>query len=269
MELRSFYYMNTKLIDDFLSAIEGYSYEEAVQKTSTSSQMTSDITGDIKLLKGSGSQGNSSSYETEKRIRFTNAAKFERLYTYLKEEYREIKEFDSITPEQFANLKRGDIFEAFVTPRFSKMKSLADIIQLFQTLNRQLTANGRPLFNPNSDEAVGMSMLTKLMNSNSMSCVFSFEGGRYPLIGRLEKKHMDCEDSQLEGQFSMLCKVQKKIPEGQEVRLDEIFSQFSAPELKTLVNTFYKNLKKPGNNHRQNQWPCHSGNPNRHLCVRK
>lgn len=245
MELRNFYYMNTKLIDDFLSAIVGYSYEEAIQKTSTSNQMASDIAGDIKLLKGSGSQGSSSSYETEKRIRFTNAAKFERLYAYLQEEYQEIKEFDSITPEQFANLKRGDIFAALVTPRFSKMKSLTDIIQLFQVLNKQLTTTGQPLFNPDSEEAIGMSMIAELMNSNTMSCVFSFENGRYPLIGRLDRKHMDCEDSQFEGQFSMLCKVQKKIPEGQEIRLDEILSQFSAPEFKTLVNAFYKNLKNP------------------------
>lgn len=55
MKLRNFLYLNNKIVDDYLSVIDGYVYNEEAQSIATSTENEVKAGGSVKLLKGEGS----------------------------------------------------------------------------------------------------------------------------------------------------------------------------------------------------------------------
>ena len=54
MKLRNFLYLNTKVIADYVAAIDGYTYDEETQAIATSSENTIGAKGGVPILNGSG-----------------------------------------------------------------------------------------------------------------------------------------------------------------------------------------------------------------------
>ena len=55
MKLRNFLYLNTKIINDYLSSIEGFLYDEEAQSIATSSENALKAGMRIKIISGDGS----------------------------------------------------------------------------------------------------------------------------------------------------------------------------------------------------------------------
>lgn len=100
--------------------------------------------------------------------------------------------------------------------------------------------------NKSKETINGISLLGNLKSVNGISCVFSFEDDRFPLVASLDESYFKCELSQFVGQFYMLCKVQKKIPKGQSIKLDEIFEDIKKmPFNREQRRKIPKNLDNP------------------------
>ena len=83
IKLRNFYYINKKLLEDYIAAIEGYTYKEEIQKVNETSQKTAGAKAGVLGVTGDGKYEKQSSEEKKRKVRISDAAKFEKLFTYL------------------------------------------------------------------------------------------------------------------------------------------------------------------------------------------
>ncbi|WP_033116522.1 DUF6414 family protein [Intestinimonas butyriciproducens] len=249
MKLRNFYYINKKLLEDYISAIEGYIYEEETQKVSETSQKAAGAKAGALGITGDGKCEKRSSEEKERKVRISDAAKFERLFAYLSDsEDTPLRYYEMLNTDIFDGLHRDDFIEVLVTPRFSKMKELSDTVKKISSLAEVFeTITHQSILDKKSEEAItGISALGNLKSESEISCVFSFEDNLFPLVARLDESYFKCELSQFVGQFYMLCKIQKKIPKGQSVKIDEIFEDMKKlPLNREQRRKMPKNLDNP------------------------
>lgn len=127
MKLRNFLYINKKLIDDYISAIDGYVYEEETQKLNSINQKAANANANLLGISGNGKYEKQSSEEVERTVRISDAAKFDKLFTYLSaDEYSPLRYYEILSDEEFFNLGRDEFIEVLVTPRFSKINELSD-----------------------------------------------------------------------------------------------------------------------------------------------
>ena len=247
--MRNFLYINQKLLDDYISAIDGYVYEEETQKFNETNQKSANANAKVLGIGGDGKYEKQSSEEVERKVRISDAAKFDKLFNYLSaDEYSPLKYYEMLNDEEFNNLSRDDFIEVLVTPRFSKMKELSDTVKKISSLAGVFESiTQQSLFDAKSEEAIsGISLLGSLKSENGISCVFSFEDEKFPLVARLDENYFKCELSQFIGQFYMLCKIQKKIIKGQSVKLDEIFEDIKRlPLNREQRRKMPKNLDNP------------------------
>ena len=79
MKLRNFLYINSKLLDDYISAIDGYVYEEETQKLNEINQKAANAKANVLGIGGDGKYEKQSSEEVERKVRISEAAKFDKL----------------------------------------------------------------------------------------------------------------------------------------------------------------------------------------------
>lgn len=146
MKLRNFLYLNNKIVDDYLSVIDGYVYNEEAQSIATSTENEVKAGGSVKLLKGEGSHAGKMAEEITRSVQISDAAKFDKVFRHLQtgDEDEQIKYFEFLSEETFNKLRRDDFLEVLVTARFSKMKELTDtvtklneLVTVFQGLTDQ------------------------------------------------------------------------------------------------------------------------------------
>lgn len=249
MKLRNFLYINRKLLDDYISAIDGYVYEEETQKLNEINQKAASAKANVLGIGGDGKYEKQSSEEVERKVRISEAAKFDKLFEYLSaDEYSPLKYYEILNDEEFSGLGRDEFIEVLITPRFSKIKELSDTVKKISSLAEMFeTITQQSLLDTKSEEAINrISLLGSLKPEKGISCVFSFEDGAFPLVARLDENYFKCELSQFVGQFYMLCKIQKKIVKGQSVKLDEIFEDIKKlPLNREQRRKMPKNLDNP------------------------
>ena len=145
MKLRNFLYLNTKVIEDYIAAIDGYTYDEESQAIATSSENTLAGNGAIGIASGNGSHTGRQSEEVKRSVRISDAAKFEKIHKYLKSDGDNgLKYFEFLSDTDYDALYRDDFLEVLVTARFSKMKELTDSVKkiaelasVFETITDQ------------------------------------------------------------------------------------------------------------------------------------
>ena len=230
MKLRNFLYLNTKVIDEYLSAIDGYVYDEESQAIVSSSESTITGKAGVKIATGEGSKVGKSGEEVTRSVKISDAAKFDRVFAYLQsgDEEEQIKYYESLSEEIFSGLYRDDFLEVLVTARFSKMKALVDSVQKLEELASvvQRFTDQQLLDHKTQETLKGVSALGQLNSSKEISCVFNFEDGKFPLVAYLDESYFRCSQDGFVGQSYMLCKVLRKIPKGQSIKLDEILDDF-------------------------------------------
>ena len=250
MKLRNFLYLNTKVIEEYLSAIDGYVYDEEAQAIVNSSENTMVGKAGVKIITGEGSSVDKSGEEVKRSVKISDAAKFDRIFTYLQsgDEEEQIKYYEFLSEEIFSELHRDDFLEVLVTARFSKMKELTDSVQKLGELASAIQGlTDQQLLDRKAQEAIkGFSALGQLHSGKEISCVFNFEDGKFPLVAYLDESCFRCAQENFVGQSYMLCKVLRKIPKGQSIKLDEILDDFK---------------KLPLNREQQRKMPKNMDNP--------
>lgn len=112
MKLRNFLYINSKLLDDYISAIDGYVYEEETQKLNEINQKAASAKANVLGIGGDGKYEKQSSEEVERKVRISEAAKFDKLFEYLSaDEYSPLKYYEILNDEEFSGLGRDDLLK--------------------------------------------------------------------------------------------------------------------------------------------------------------
>ena len=249
MKLRNFLYLNTKVIEDYVSVIEGYIYEEETQAIATSDE--SNVAGKIGggIASGNGSRTGKQSQEIKRSVHISDAAKFEKIYKYLQADGDDgLKYYEFFTNEIYDELRRDDFLEVLVTARFSKMKELTDSVKKMAELATVIqTITEQKILDKKATEVVnGFSALEQLKAGKSISCVFEFEDGKFPLVAYLDESYFRCEQDNFVGQAYLLCKIIRKIPKGQNIKLDEILDDIKKlPLNRAQRRNMPKNMDNP------------------------
>ena len=74
MKLRNFLYLNTKVIEDYIAAIDGYTYDEESQAIATSSENALTGKSALGIASGSGSHTGKQSEEIKRSVHISDAA---------------------------------------------------------------------------------------------------------------------------------------------------------------------------------------------------
>ena len=226
MKLRKFLYLDTKVVEDYIAAIEGFTYDEESQSIASSSENTLAGKGTIGVTSGNGAHTGKQAEEIKRSVRINNAAKFEKIYKYLQSDEDDgLKYYEFLSEDNYNDLHRDDFLEVLVTARFPKMKELTDSVRKLSELATAIQSiTDQPILDKKATEAVnGFSALEKLRSGKEIPCVFSFDDGKYPMVAYLDESYFQCGQDSFVGQSYMLCKVIRKIPKGQSVKLDELF----------------------------------------------
>lgn len=249
MKLRNFLYLNTRVVEDYIAAIDGYTYDEESQAVATSRENTLAGKGAIGIAAGNGSHTGKQSEEVKRSVRISDAAKFEKIHKYLKaDEDDGLKYYEFLSDTDYNGLYRDDFLEVLVTARFSKMKELTDSVKKIAELAAVFeTITDQQILDKKATEAVnGFSALGQMKTGKEIACVFEFEDGVHPLVAYLDESYFRCEQSNFVGQAYLLCKVIRKIPKGQNVKLDEIFDDIKKMPLnRAQRRTMPKNMDNP------------------------
>lgn len=249
MKLRNFLYINTKSLDDYIAAIDGYVYEEETRTSNEMSQKSGTVKGGIPVISGEGKIESQTTEGIQRKVRVSESAKFEKIYKFLSNnEDDELKYYEFLSEDQFNDLCRDDFLEVLVTARFSKTKELSDTVKKLSSLAGMIeNITEQKVLDKQAEEAInGFSALGNLKSGKEISCVFSFEDNNFPIVSYLDEDYFKCSQEQFIGQFYMLCKIQKKIPKGQSIKLDEIFEDFKKlPLNREQRRKMPKNMENP------------------------
>lgn len=249
MKLRNFLYLNTKVLEDYIAAIDGYTYDEESQAISTSKENAVSGKGVIVVASGNGSHAGKQSEEVKRSVHISDAAKFEKVYKYLhSDDEAGFKYYEFISETEYDNLYRDDFLEVLVTARFSKMKELTNSVKKFAELAKAFeTITSQQILDEKASEAVnGFFALDQMKSGKEISCVFEFEDGNHPLVAYLDESYFRCEQDSFVGQAYLLCKIIRKIPKGQSIKLDEIFDDIKKMPLnRAQRRTMPKNMDNP------------------------
>ncbi len=249
MKLRNFLYLNTKVIEDYISAIDGFTYDEESQAIATSNENTVSGKAGISIVSGSGEHTGRKEEEIKRSVRISDASKFDKIYKYLGSDNDEgLKYYECLSDNIYDELRRDDFLEVLVTARFSRMKELTDSVKKFAELAAAIESfTDQEILDKTATEAInGFSALSQLNAGKEITCVFEFENKQYPLVASLDENFFRCEQERFVGQAYLLCKVIKKIPKGQSIKLDEIFDDIKKlPMNRAQRRNMPKNMENP------------------------
>lgn len=250
MKLRNFLYLNTKVIDDYIAAIDGYVYDEESHSIANNKENTVKAGGGFGIISGDGMHTGKSAEEIKRSVHISDAAKFDKIFKYLQtgDEDEQVKYYEFLSDDIFNELRRDDFLEVLVSIRFSKMKELTDSVKKFSDLAKAIQGiTEQQLLDKKASEAIdGFAALEQLRSGKEIACVLNFEDGKFPLVAFLDENYFKCEQENFVGQSYVLCKVLRKIPKGKNIKLDEIFDDVkNLPLNREQRRNMPKNMDNP------------------------
>lgn len=249
MKLRNFLYLNTKVVEDYISTIDGYTYDEEAQAIAMSNE--NNVNGRVggSLFGGSGAHTGKKEEEIKRSVRINDASKFDRIYKYLESDEDEgLKYYEGLNEEIYNELCRDDFLEVLVTARFSKMKEITDSVMKIAELAAAIQPlTDQTLLDQEATKAInGFAALGQFKSGKEISCVFEFEDGQYPMVAYLDENYFRCTQDSFIGQAYLLCKIIRKVPKGQDLKLDEIFDDIKKlPLNRAQRRNMPKNMDNP------------------------
>lgn len=247
MKLRSFLYLDTKIVDDYISAIDGYLYEEEEITNSASTTTSKGVNASIKAISGNLGKDGVQTNEVKKAVKVSDAAKFDKVFDYI-EDNEEIKYYEFLTEQDYNDIRRGDFLEILATSRFSKIKTYINVINKVNELCEVMQKHvDTPILDRNTKNTIkGINDLEQYISDKATPCVFEFDDNEYPVITYLNDEFLKCKQDDFIGEACLFCKVIRKIPEGKIIKLDEIFEDIqNLPLNRAQRRNMPKNLNNP------------------------
>lgn len=229
MILRNFLYLNEQMLNDYLSAIEGFTPTKVTQTAKQTNAKNVGVEVGSKLISGNFGRAGNNELETHMEVQITAASKVQKLIDYLSNE-EPVKFYDYIDYEIWKSIQRDEIVEFMGTVRFSKLKEIAnavneleklcDIIKDFSDINDIIDKKTQK-------NMQGLKRLSEMQNGNEVPCVLSFSTLKeYQAVCFLDKSCFNVQPENFIGDVTILCKIQKKVSQGQNIELNDIFKPF-------------------------------------------
>lgn len=238
--LRNFLYLDTQLVNDYLSSIEGGIYEETIVEKKESI-VGGNVEGGISILKGAGKKEAMNGSETTRQIKRTDSSNFQRLYNYIEKD-DELGYFELITPEVWSEFKRNEIIEGIGSLRFSKMEEMIGLVNQLSTFANVIeTITGQTPINEEAFDSInGLQALDKTQHDKGIPAVFSFVSSpNYRLISYLNPNYLKVSKEQIIGEINILCKIQRIVGKNEKIELVDFM-----PGLKNLSRGQRRNFPK-------------------------
>lgn len=247
MALRNILYVDSTALDNFVSQIDGYTYEEETIVNSVTDEKAGKAGVGFSKASAEGNLSKQKEESSTKNAKITDASKLDKIIKYLNKE-DELKYYESIDESSWKSIYREDFLEVLVTPRLSKMAEITDAARNFRDLAEVFQPfMDKPMIDKKTEDALtGLESLSKLKKDDSLTCVFNFDDNQYPIIAYLDESCLKVTKEKFFSQATMLCKIQRKINKGESVELDEIFSNFkSLATNRKMRRNMPKNLSNP------------------------
>lgn len=228
MVLRNFLYLNEQMLNDYLSAIEGYMATKVIQTTKQINTKNAGIGVNAKFLNGDLGKKTNNELETQMEVQITPVSKVQKLIDYLNAD-EPIKFYDSMNDEIWQSIQRDEVIEFMGTVRFSKLKEIANAVNELEKLcNALQNFTDVSMIDETAQKGMtGLKQLSELQNSNEVPCLLSFNSLKeYQVVCYLDEMCFNVKQESFVGDVTILCKIQKKVECGQSIELNDIFKSF-------------------------------------------
>ena len=226
MSLRNILYIDSKIVEDYISQIDGYIYEEESLTKNSSRELEGEI--GVNFLKNGGKiqAGSNASDSSTKTVKITDASKLDKIMDYLSDD---LKYYEKIDAKDWSKIKRNDFIEVLAKPRFSKVqefimaaKSIVPLADTVETFVEEGLMDEK--FRKTLD---GITKLENIYAKETTTCVFNFSDEKYPLIAEINERYLRIGKESFSGEVCMLCKIQKKVEENEKMQIDNIFEEIN------------------------------------------
>lgn len=242
MVLREFLYLDSQIVIDYLSALDGYDTEGAIEETKIGK---TGFGGSVGGGLAKAEANRDSTIETRRKLAITDPARFQKLYDMLHGS-GEIQQLDAFDDAIWQQLRRGEVVEIESLIRLPQGIHFAKSIEDFAPLLDLLADSGEDPFNDPTQRAK-IDIMNKLMKSDdnqSVPILFQpISTPDYSFAANLSKKHLRREISELESEAIIFGKIQKIIPKDQKHEICNLMPAFTS---------LSKNLNRAGKRKLQN-----------------
>ncbi|KPV50449.1 hypothetical protein SE17_26895 [Kouleothrix aurantiaca] len=232
MTLRDFLFLDTQVISDYLSSLEGYIVEGPVEQTE-SGEKGADGKFDLKAVSAGAKL--SKSTETKRKLAITDVAQFQQLYDLL-EEQEELQYLEAFDEAIWNQLRRGEVLEIQAKIKLPKgllitrdVENIAPLLDLMQFLGQD------PLADQQAKTAFeGMRAVGKSIEDQPIPIIFeAVSTPRFTFVAHLPKKYIRRDLIELQGEATVFGKIQRVLPKGERL---EVFSLVPSLTGATSIN---------------------------------
>lgn len=226
MILRNFLFLDTSMLDDYISTLEGYILDGSIDKTEVKK---GEIGGKADIKIASSDAKTERSTETKQKLAITDAAKFQKLYEIL-EEKNMFQFLDAFDEGIWNQIRRSEMLEIPARIKISKNYKLVQDVENITPFIDLMKAFGQNPFKDQkeNDAFEGFGAISKQVEKQNIPLIFEAESTLgFTFATYLSKKFLKCEINDLQGEATIFGKVQRIIPKGKQ---EELFSLIPAFE---------------------------------------
>lgn len=227
MNLRSFLFLDTNTLSDYLSAIEGFVTEGDIDQVETEKKDLSGKAG-YKIIESEAATQKSK--ERKQTLAVTDAAKFQRLFEILEKDDG-IKFLDLIDQDTWEQIRRGDIVEIEANVQLPKAFALTQAMDDFSPLLNIMSQFGQDSLVDSKTKAAfeGIQSVAKLSEGKPIPILFETSSTPgFAFASNLQRKFLRCQITDIEGSSTIFGKVQRVIRKGEKMELFSMLPALSA-----------------------------------------
>lgn len=232
MILRDFLFLDTQLLGDYLSTLEGYVVEGHIDQTEVGKKETG---GNLNIKAISANRTAADSTETKKKLAVTDAARFQHLYNLLSESDA-IQYLDAFDLGIWKQLRRGEILEVQAKIQLPKSLLMMRDIENVSPFLDVMKALGQDLLQDDESRTAfeGMRAVGKLAENQPIPLVFEAASSpKFSFVAYLPKNYIRRELNDFQGEAVVLGKIQRILQKNERV---EVFSLVPALTQSATVN---------------------------------
>ena len=170
MKLRKFLYLDKKIIDDYLSSIEGYDYDSELLSTIESTDNTLKGTAGLKFFSGEGAHTGRNEERIERNVKINLAAKFNNIRFFTNSYLYHFLNFDAGKWEIQAGMVGATQLKLhlYSIKRIKFMKPNTDLIVAFKKIIEPIDQKIMILMNKNRNLTAQRDMLLLRLMSGKL-----------------------------------------------------------------------------------------------------
>lgn len=226
--LRSFVYLDTVALNDYLSSVFGHIYdEESVTEKSTGSYDGSLSAGVGPVTAKTGGK-KESEVQKSHTAKLGEAAKFQKLYGFLHTQ-KSFGYHEAMDADTWGSFGRNTLLEAAVNLRFSKLSQMFEMVDSVSELGNIFEqVSGQSVIDSSAIEAIsGFKRLSILQNNKGVNCVMPFiRNDDYKLIATLKTEFMRTTVENMAGEITVFGKITRLLQPNERFEMVDFLPDF-------------------------------------------